>query len=64
MRIEVDQDRCFGSGLCVLTDSNVFDQDENDGRVQLLRSDVDDGGTAHEAAGLCPSQAITVRDAS
>ncbi|NUT46430.1 MAG: ferredoxin, partial [Saccharothrix sp.] len=36
MKVEVDQDRCAGSGMCALTDPAVFDQDEVDGTVVLL----------------------------
>ncbi|CCH28865.1 ferredoxin [Actinosynnema sp. NPDC047251] len=61
MRIEVDPDRCAASGMCALTDPEVFDQDEEDGTVVLL--DPTAAGheqEAREAAHLCPAGAITV----
>ncbi|MEU3454549.1 ferredoxin [Micromonospora sp. NPDC006766] len=61
MRIQVDRDRCCGSGNCVVTAPEVFDQDDEDGLV-LLRfaeptSDVAD--RARRAADLCPAGAIS-----
>ncbi|MCU7820533.1 ferredoxin [Kitasatospora sp. DSM 101779] len=64
MQVTVDQDRCCGSGQCVLTAPAVFDQSDEDGLVRLLRP-----GPAEEeraavrlAAALCPGSAITVLD--
>lgn len=64
MRVTVDQDICCGSGNCVLTAPEVFDQRDSDGIVWLrqehpapqLRDRV------REAAGMCPSQAIAFED--
>ncbi|MFG2820888.1 ferredoxin [Kitasatospora sp. NPDC048365] len=65
MKVTVDQDRCCGSGQCVLTAPEVFDQSDDDGLVRLLRP-----GPAPEqhtsvrlAKALCPGNAITVHDA-
>ncbi|MFD9704380.1 ferredoxin [Lentzea sp. NPDC059081] len=62
MRISVDQSKCCGSGMCVLTDPDLFDQSEDDGTVVLLVEEPDAAheATAKEAAGLCPAGAITV----
>ncbi|MEV0681200.1 ferredoxin [Actinosynnema sp. NPDC050436] len=61
MRIEVDPDRCAASGMCALTDPDVFDQDEVDGTVVLLDpTAVGHEREAREAAHLCPAGAITV----
>lgn len=62
MKIEVDLDRCCASGMCVLTDPEVFDQNEEDGTVVLLEEhpDAEHEATAKEAAGLCPASAITI----
>ncbi|GLZ33910.1 ferredoxin [Lentzea sp. NBRC 105346] len=64
MRISVDQTRCCGSGMCVLTDPELFDQSEEDGTVVLLEPNpsAEHEATAKEAAGLCPAGAITVTD--
>jgi ferredoxin len=62
MRVEVDRDACCGSGNCVMTVPEVFDQDDRQGLVVLLRSQPP--ARAHdlvrEAALLCPAGAITV----
>ncbi|WP_216206343.1 ferredoxin [Amycolatopsis aidingensis] len=62
MRVVIDHDRCAGSGLCVLTDSTVFDQNDEDGRVRLLVAEPDEAArrSVEEAAGVCPSQAISI----
>jgi ferredoxin len=64
MQVTVDQDRCCGSGQCVLTAPEVFDQSEDDGLVRLLPERPDPAGQAavRLAAALCPGGAITVRD--
>jgi ferredoxin len=63
MRVVIDEDACIGSGNCVLTAPDVFDQTE-DGLVVLLSEDPPP--ELHEdvrlAAARCPSQAITVED--
>ena len=62
MRVIIDQDKCVGSGQCVLAAAGVFDQREEDGIVVLL--DADPPAGLHEgvrlAAALCPALAITV----
>jgi ferredoxin len=63
MRIEADRDVCVGSGQCVLTTAEVFDQDD-DGIVVLLtdRPDGVDADRAREAVGLCPSHALAISE--
>ena len=62
MRIAADRDLCIGAGLCVLNAPAVFDQDEDDGLVQLLLEEPDgpDAAAAGKAVGLCPSGALSV----
>ncbi len=49
--------------MCVLTAPAVFDQDPDDGRVLPARPPAAaDEPAAREAALLCPSGAITIRD--
>jgi ferredoxin len=38
MRVIVDQDKCVGSGQCVLAAAGVFDQRDEDGIVVLLNA--------------------------
>lgn len=59
MRIDVNQERCCGAGLCADLVPTVFDQDDN-GVVVLL--DANPGAEVHkdvaEAEFACPSGAI------
>jgi ferredoxin len=60
MKVSADQEKCIGSGQCVLVAPDVFDQRETDGIVELQRetppADLHDD--VREAAHLCPAQAI------
>jgi ferredoxin len=64
MRVTVDREKCIGSGQCVLTAANVFDQDEDDGIVVLLDAEPPPRsyGDVRQAAGVCPALAITVTE--
>lgn len=64
MKIEVDREICCSSGMCVLTAPDLFDQDEEDGRVMVLAQpeDASQEDLARQAAQLCPSRAISVKE--
>lgn len=64
MRIIVDPDKCIGAGLCVASDSRVFDQQPDTGTVILLVEEPPEEWRDKmlEAAQLCPGMAITVED--
>jgi ferredoxin len=61
MQVEVDADRCIGSGACVIACSEVFSQDEG-GVVILLepapRSELHE--QVREAVRACPAEVISV----
>ncbi|MDV9173293.1 ferredoxin [Streptomyces sp. W16] len=60
----LDRERCCSAGQCVGVAPEVFEQDEEEGRVALLVPEPD-GRYADEvrfAADLCPSGAITLVD--
>ena len=63
MRVEVDSDKCIGSGACVIACPAVFSQDEG-GVVILL--DPAPGPAQHErvreAVRACPAEVITLVD--
>ncbi len=64
MRIIADTSRCVGAGQCVLTDAEVFDQDEAEGTVVVLvehpaGSHLD---KARQAVRFCPSQALSLAE--
>ncbi|MFG1919659.1 ferredoxin [Micromonospora sp. NPDC048898] len=64
MPIEILLPRCVSSGMCALTAPEVFDQDDDLGRVVLLRRDPgpDLADAVRDAAASCPAQAIRLHD--
>ncbi|MEV4129132.1 ferredoxin [Nocardia sp. NPDC049707] len=63
MRITADRERCISSGMCALIASEVFDQDEDDGRVRLLAPQPQHRhAAAREAVEACPSGALALDD--
>ncbi|WP_067967198.1 ferredoxin [Nocardiopsis trehalosi] len=62
MRPRVDRERCIGAGMCALRSPETFDQDPDDGRVLLLDAapPPERHAAVREAAGTCPSGAITL----
>jgi ferredoxin len=62
MRVIIDQDKCVGSGQCVLAAADVFDQRDEDGIVVLLNDNPPAGShvDVRQAAAVCPALAITV----
>jgi ferredoxin len=65
VRITVDKRRCIGAGLCALKLPAVFEQDADEGLVELL----DETGAGHTYDEVstsqyeCPAQAIGVTTA-
>lgn len=64
MKVVVDQDKCVGSGQCVLAADDVFDQRDEDGLVALLDASPPEQRLAdvRHAAAVCPAAAILVED--
>ncbi|MGW1976950.1 ferredoxin [Streptomyces sp. NPDC001889] len=64
MGLAVDRERCVGAGMCALTAPEVFDQDDEDGRVLLLDPAPPTArlGAVRLAAGSCPAGAILLPD--
>ena len=60
MRISADRERCIGAGMCALIAPDIFDQDEDDGRVRVLQTGPEHAETAREAVAACPSGALTL----
>ncbi|MGO1543651.1 MAG: ferredoxin [Gulosibacter sp.] len=62
MRIIARQHTCIGSGQCVFTDPDAFDQDDN-GIVQVIRpvpENAEQEALAQEAVSVCPSRSISL----
>lgn len=64
MRIEVDYERCIGSGMCVLTAPHTFSQNDEDGRVIVLTNppEPSDIEAVQDAVANCPSGALSTSD--
>jgi ferredoxin len=64
MLVRVERDTCVAGGHCVLQAPSVFDQDDQDGQVLLLKAEP--GPEEHEAvrvaAQMCPAAAIIVTE--
>ncbi|WP_326522884.1 ferredoxin [Sphingomonas sp.] len=65
MRIVIHPDKCIGAGHCVVAAPDVFDQNEDDGIVELLETvpTEDRREAVKSAARLCPALAIEVFEA-
>jgi ferredoxin len=61
MQVEIDADKCIGSGACVIACPEVFSQDE--GGVVILLDPAPPAGVheqVREAVRACPAEVITV----
>jgi ferredoxin len=60
MNVAVNQDRCVGSGQCVLLAPDVFDQRDEDGVVVVLQDSppAELHDDVRQAARVCPALAI------
>ncbi|HEX3828467.1 MAG TPA: ferredoxin [Sporichthyaceae bacterium] len=64
MKVTVDEERCVGSGQCVVAAAAVFDQRDEDGIVVLLDAEppADQSADVRHAAAVCPALAIQLRE--
>lgn len=66
VEVIVDVDTCVGSGQCVMTAPEVFDQRDEDGTVVLLDAGPPAGlhDAVRDAVMVCPAAAIRIQEAS
>ncbi len=64
MRLITDAARCIGSATCVLTDPDVFGQNEENGTVVVYAERLDHAHAERirQAVRLCPSRALAIVD--
>jgi ferredoxin len=64
VRIVADREICAASGVCAMTAPNVFDQDDEDGRVLVLADRLDPANheATRRAVSLCPTGALSLED--
>lgn len=62
-RIEVDRERCVGSGTCEMLAADLFEVG-GDGIVAVLRPEAEEGDldAAEQAVRACPTQALALVD--
>ena len=63
IRLAINLDRCNGTGVCVLSAPQVFDQ-SNDGKVFVITgvSTEENIATIREAVGNCPTRALSLEE--
>ena len=64
MKVIAFRNRCIASGACVLATSQVFDQRESDGVVEILqeRPSLEQLRKIQQAVAACPSQVFVVEE--
>lgn len=61
MKHHVDKEKCISCGTCIALASGSFKWDDN-GKAEEVIPPGDDEATIRDAAGVCPVQAIEIKD--
>lgn len=61
-KIQVDQDKCIGCGLCASTCPEVFELDENGKSIVKDADACENAGCCQAALDDCPAGAINWKD--
>lgn len=64
LKLVIDLDRCAGTGVCVLTAPQVFDQSDENGKVFVqANANLEDHDRAvREAVANCPTRALSLKE--
>lgn len=64
MHIKIDKSRCIGSGQCILAAEDLFDIDDDEGVVAVLRQPAseEEVARARAAAAACPTGTIIIEE--
>jgi ferredoxin len=65
MKLKLDLQKCIVAGECYYNHPRIIGRDDESGCPEVLVEDLlndDDIREAHEAAEVCPAQAITVEE--
>ncbi len=57
-RIKIDREKCMGMGVCVLSASEIFDQDEDCKAIALTAEFDEITDALDEAVHSCPTRSI------
>jgi ferredoxin len=57
--VEIDRDRCIGSGVCLVYAPGTFTHDD-EAKAVLLDPSTDDLETVQTVVGACPTRAISL----
>jgi ferredoxin len=63
MKVTADPGKCVVAGQCIGAAPTIFDQNDQDGAVVLIKQpDPSDYEAVRVAASLCPALAITIEE--